>query len=185
MPLKNFFCRSRSTTVTHHIRIRYVTCRAKISPEYREEYNRSMMKDTEDTRRVTTPDRQREGISRKRTLRSRTVRAARSVWSEHQSRVIESRKIRKARVFLLREGRTELSWAAKAEDKMARPGSESRAKMYRGIPGTWEGLYLLDQKGKVLQSKRKTRKAGREIGRLSSLIVVIESRETLPGGACE
>ena len=49
------------------------------------------MKHDIDTRRVNNPVRERLATARKRTLRSASARAARSVWSECQSRVIESR----------------------------------------------------------------------------------------------
>lgn len=50
-------------------------------------------KRTEVIRWVITPTRQSLADSRKRTLRSRTVMAARSVWSRSRSRVIESRNL--------------------------------------------------------------------------------------------
>jgi hypothetical protein len=171
------------------------------------------MKDTIDTQRVTNPVRQRLAASRKRTLRSRTVRSARSVWSEHQSRVIESRKFADG---------LGLPYCAKGDsivqDDMAMtcatsPGSESRAKMYGGIRGTCESLPLPDQNSRNGMKPEEQRPGSRRVfsrcvvakhrkesgyccsrwsqeqqdgeiaGRLSRLIVAIESWETLLGGS--
>ena len=51
------------------------------------------MKHARDTQWVTSPTRERLATVRKRTLRRRPAMAARSVWSECQSRVIEPRKV--------------------------------------------------------------------------------------------
>ena len=101
-----------------------------------------MMKGTIDTQWVTTPTRQRLATSRKRALRSRSVRAARSVCSEYRSRTIEPRK------FIARWGLPDhvkgdsIALAATAMASEARPGSETVAEVYGGIPGTCEGLPL-------------------------------------------
>ncbi len=197
------------------------------SPEYWEYRTAKYMKDTEVIQWVSTPTRQRLAISRKRTLRSRkasrgvcTVMAARSVWSEDQSRVIESRKSADCwgLPVRVRGGSTELyevrPWGRPRQAKCseARPGSESRAKIYWDNLGTWESLDSpvrktrsrtipseqrprARRKGCVESSQRKTandRKpltswkqgsGARVTGSLSSLIVALESRETLPGGS--
>ncbi len=173
--------------------------------------NVNMMKDTVDTQWVATPTRQRLATSRKRTLRSRSERAARSVWSEHRSRGIESRKV------LTRQGLpADIRGDSIAQDVMAmtcaaRPGSVTGAEVYRGIQGTCEGLPLPEQvsrngmnpaeqrpgQRKVLPSSavakhrkksgyrrsslRQERRDGEIAGRLSRLIVAFESRETLLG----
>ena len=102
------------------------------------------MKDTIDTQRVTTPARKRLATTRKRTLRRRTVMAARSVWSECQSRVIESRKFvdRWSLPDRVKGGSTDTT--VKAMVVWVRPGSESGAETYWGISGTCEGLPLLE-----------------------------------------
>lgn len=169
------------------------------------------MKGTIDTQWVTTPTRQRLATSRKRALRSRSVRAARSVCSEYRSRTIEPRK------FIARWGLPDhvkgdsIALAATAMASEARPGSETVAEVYGGIPGTCEGLPLPDVQlsrngmqpseqrpgpyggiprpaaakhwnasGNRRPSSRQGRRDGVS-GRLSRLIVAIESRVTLLG----
>ena len=100
-----------------------------------------IMKSTTDIQWVSTPTRQRRVVSRKRTLRSCSVRVARSVWSENQSRGIESRKL---------DDRWGLPESCKGgqhhggclttKSIVARPGSETRAEVYWDIQGTWESL---------------------------------------------
>ena len=171
----------------------------------------NIMKDTIDTQRVTTPARQRLAASRKRTLRSRCVSAARSVWSEHRSRITESRN------FVDRLGlpvcvrgdsiaQNELAMICAAGS-----GSSSGADVYWGILGTCEGLPLLEKLyrngvrpveqhpglrkvvslSEVANQETRSRyrrsslrqecRDGEIAGRLSRLIVAFESRETLLG----
>jgi len=113
------------------------------------------MKNTKVVQWVTTPIRKRLATNRKRTLRSckltlcsPTVMTARSVWSEHQSHVIEPRKSRdcwglsaqrrKGSIILYTERPKQMPRHAKYSE--TRPGSESRAKMYWDSLGTWESL---------------------------------------------
>ncbi len=191
------------------------------------EPQKKYMKDTEVIQWVSTPTRQRLAISRKRTLRSRkasrddcTVMAARSVWSEDQSLVIESRKDADRWGLPVRGmgGSTGLyavrPWGRPRQAKCseARPGSESRAKIYWDNLGTWESLNSPVKKtrkrtlpseqrpgvlrnGCVESSQRitandrkpltswKRGSGARVTGSLSSLIVALENRETLPGGS--
>ena len=170
-----------------------------------------MMKGTMDTQWVATPTRQRLATSRKRALRSRTVRAARSVCSEYQSRDIEPRKFDDCWGLSDRVRGDSIALAAKAMASEARPGSESVAEVYGGIPGTCEGLFLpvdkqsrngmtpSDQRPglqggfphpaaakpwKASGYRRPSHKQGRRdgmTGRLSRLIVAFESRVTLLG----
>jgi hypothetical protein len=169
------------------------------------------MKDTIDTQRVPTPARQRLAASRKRTLRSRCVSAARSVWSEHKSCVTESRN------FVDRLGLPDrVRGDSIAQNELAMicatgSGSSSGADVYWGVLGTCEGLPLLDQMyrngmrpveqrpglrkvvflSEVAKQKngsryrrsslRQERRNGEIAGRLSRLIVALESRETLLG----
>jgi len=168
------------------------------------------MKDTIDTQRVATPARQRLATTRKRTLRRRTVMAARSVWSECQSRVIEPRKSddRWSLSDSVRKGST--SATDKAKGAHVRPGSESGAETYWGISGTCEGLPLLEKNyrngmhpvdqipGRCHVLPMNTAANSRELsryrypreergcrdgvsGRLSRFIVAIESRVTRLG----
>lgn len=169
------------------------------------------MKDTIDTQRVTTPVRQRLAASRKRTLRSRCVSAARSVWSEHESRVTESRNFVDCQDLPVRVRGDSIAQDDMAMDCAARPGSTGGADVYWGILGTCEGLPLLGQMNRkgmnpVEQrpglrkavspsevAKQETRsryrrsslrqegRDGEIVGRLSRLIVAFESRETLLG----
>jgi|AntAceMinimDraft_8_1070364.scaffolds.fasta_scaffold136795_2 hypothetical protein len=104
-----------------------------------------MMKDTIDTQWVNTPTRQRLATSRKRTLRSRSVRAARSVWSEYQSRIIEPRNFDDCWGLPARVRGDNIVLAAMAMAKETRPRSESRAEVYWGVPGTCENLTLLNE----------------------------------------
>ncbi|VGO21958.1 hypothetical protein SCARR_04038 [Pontiella sulfatireligans] len=169
------------------------------------------MKDTIDTQRVTTPARQRLAASRKRTLRSRCVSAARSVWSEHLSCVNESRNFVDCQGLPVRVREDNIARNAMAMERAARPGSTSGAEVYWGILGTCEGLPLLGWKyrngmrpveqrpglrevfslpaaakqgkksGYRRSSLRQERRDGEIAGRLSRLIVAFESRETLLG----
>lgn len=170
-----------------------------------------MIKDTIDTQWVATPTRKRLATSRKRALRSRTVRAARSVCSDYRSRTTEFRKFDDCwgLPVCVRGDSTKL--AAKAMASEARPGSKTGAKVYGGIPGTCEGLPLLvDRKTRNRMKPREQhpgprgnfsspgaakhwkaagylRPSSRQgcgdgvSGRLSRLIVAIESRVTLLG----
>ena len=144
--------------------------------------DRNMMKDTVDTRRVNNPARQRLATSRKRTLRSRSARTARSVWSEYQSCVIEFRKQISRRGFPVQDRGNSTASTATAMVDGARPESESGAKVHWGISGTCEGLPLPDEKsGYRCLSLRREHGEGETAGRLSPFIVAIESRETLLG----
>lgn len=140
-----------------------------------------MRKYTSDTRWGINPTRQRLATSRKRTLRSRSARSARSVWSEYQSCVMESRKLALRRGFSVRtRGNSTVSTAIAMGDA-ARPGSVSGAKVYRGISGTCEGLPLPDGKsGYRFSSLRRGNREG-AAGRLSLFIVAMESRVTQLG----
>ena len=112
------------------------------------------MKNTIDIRWVVNPKRQRLATSRKRALRSRTVRPARSVCSEHQSRVMESRNKtnRCGLLYRIEVGRIDLYTVRlpvkgmQAKYKWAQPGAKSRAEVYLDILGTWEDLSFLDVK---------------------------------------
>ncbi len=99
------------------------------------------MKGTLDIRRVSTPARQRQVASRKRTLRRRSVRTARSVWSRPQSSAVEFRNSI-AEVFLLDPGGTALRRAILTGRGEARPESECVAEGRVDVPGTWESLCL-------------------------------------------
>ena len=170
-----------------------------------------MRKNANDAQRVSAPVRQRQAASRKRALRSRSVRAARSVCSEPRSHVIESRKTDDRRGLPDRTKGGSTGLPEKAWGKPARPGSKSVAEGYGGIPGTWEGLCLpvvdesrngarpADQgpgpkrtspprkvsnhRGTAGYRRTSWRQERRERrpGRLSALIVALESRETPPG----
>lgn len=185
------------------------TRRDRISPVYRDLWNRNMEKDTLDTRWVASPIRQRLVTSRKRALRSRSVRAARSVCSEYRSRVIESRKFDDCWGLSDRVRGDSIVLFVMDLDRTARPGSESRAKVYGGILGTCEGLQhpavktcrngmkpreqrpgseapfpclsaAKQRKAVGYRRSSSRRESGdRVAGRLSRLIVVFESRETL------
>ena len=111
------------------------------------------MKGTVDIRRVATPARQRLVASRKRTLRRRSVRAARhevrlarsdgseaaTVWSGSLSCVVECRNFI-VEVFLLDPGGTAPCRALLTKCGVARPASECGAEGCVDIPGTWESL---------------------------------------------
>jgi len=169
------------------------------------------MKGTNDIRRVATPARQRLVASRKRTLRRRSVRAARSVWSGSLSCVVECRNFI-VEVFLLDPGGTVLRRALLTKCGVARPASECGAEGCVDIPGTWESLCLPVRKitgkgrsrnptpkavvadrvgaavkntgsGRVPVRKPNTSGRGSGMGSLSRLIVAIESRETFSGGS--
>ncbi len=170
-----------------------------------------MMKGRIDTQWVTTPTRQRLATRRKRALRSRSVRAARSVCSECQSRVIEPRKLVDRWGLPASVRGDSIALAAKAMASVVRPGSRSRAEVYGGIPGTCEGLLLpVDNYARNGMSPSDQRPGLREVfpslaatkhrkasgnrcpssrqgcrdgvsGRLSRLIVAFESRVTLLG----
>src|SRR2546421_7827561 len=98
------------------------------------------MKHAKDTQWVNSPTRERLETTRKRTLRRVPVRGARSVWSECQSRVIESRKFADrlglpacargdsiATHVVRRSGKPDAGQVCGD-----RPGSESRAEAYGG-----------------------------------------------------
>jgi hypothetical protein len=172
-----------------------------------------MKKGIVDIRWVATPTRQRLVTSRKRTLRSRSERAARSVWSRYESRVVESRK------FTQRPGLPDcaredcIALTATTMGSAAGPGSESGADVRVDIPGTCEGLPLPDEErrngmipdeqrpgsraafppsaaakqrkesGYRRPSRRRGRRDGEIAGRLSRPIVALESRETSTGGS--
>ena len=169
------------------------------------------MKGTVDIRRVATPARQRLVASRKRTLRRRSVRAARSVWSGSLSCVVECRNFI-VEVFLLDPGGTAPCRALLTKCGVARPASECGAEGCVDIPGTWESLCFLVRKttglgrsrnptpkadaadsvgavvkntgsGKVPVCKLITSGRGSGIGSLSRLIVAFESRKTFSGGS--
>lgn len=169
------------------------------------------MKGTIDIRRVITPARQRRVASRKRTLRRRSVRAARSVWSRLLSRVTEYRNFI-VEVFLFDTGGTAPHWANSTKCNAARPVSASGAKERVDVLGTWESLCLLVHKitgigrsrnttscvvydvpvvaaiepsgtGRVLTGKTETNRSGSDAGSLNRLIVAFESRETFSGGS--
>jgi hypothetical protein len=187
------------------------TRRDRLSPVYRDLWSRTMMKGRIDTQWVATPTRQRLATSRKRALRSRSVRAARSVCSEYRSRVIEPRKFDNRWGLPDRVRGDSIARAAKAMARVTRPGSESVAEVYGGIPGTCEGLPLpVDKQSRNGMKPSEQRPGLREVfpslaatkhrkasgnrcpssrqgcrdgvsGRLSRLIVAIESRVTLLG----
>ena len=170
-----------------------------------------MMKGRIDTQWVITPTRQRLATSRKRALRSRSVRAARSVCSEYRSLVIEPRKFDNRWGLPDRVRGDSIARAAKAMARVTRPGSETVAEVYGGIPGTCEGLPLpVDKQSRNGMKPSEQRPGLREVfpslaatkhrkasgnrcpslrqgcrdgvsGRLSRLIVAIESRVTLLG----
>ena len=96
------------------------------------------MKLLERTQWVINPTRKRLATHRKRVLRSRPVRAARSVDSECQSRVIESRKPTSRWSPRRCHVRGQHRSAAQRQGAEVRPGSESGAKAQRGSLGTWE-----------------------------------------------
>lgn len=140
----------------------------------------NIMKDTVDTQRVTNPSRQRRAASRKRTLRSRSVRAARSVWSEHQSCVIDSRNLvaRSSLSDRVREG--SILRGVMAMSREIEPGTESGAEVYRGIQGTCEGLPLPDSR-----SRNRMRPAKQRPGRQQMLsLAVADTKRRKRSGYC-
>ena len=184
-------------------------CRDRLSPVYRDTWNRTMKKGTIDTQWVITPTLQRLATSRKRALRSRSVRAARSVCSEYRSRTIQPRKFHDRWGLPDHARGDSIALAATAMASGARPGSETVAEVYGGIPGTCEGLPLPVEKQsrngmqpseqrpgpwggfpppsaanhwKASGYRRPSTRQGRRdgaSGRLSRLIVAFESRVTL------
>jgi len=187
------------------------THRDRLSLAYWDLWSRTMMKDTIDTQWVATPTRQRLATSRKRALRRHSVRVARSVCSESQSRVIEPRKLAYRWGLPVCVRGDSITAAAMAMAVVARPGSKSVAKRYWGIPGTCEGLPLLDENDSRNGTPPSDQRPGPQVnfpwpvvanfwkasryhfpsprqgdwegasGRLSRLIVALESRVTLPG----
>lgn len=171
------------------------------------------MKGTVDLRRVATPAQQRLVASCKRTLRRRSVRTARSVWSGLRSCVVECRNFIEG-AFPFDPGGAVLRRALWTMRGAARPASERGAEQCVEIPGTWEGLYLpvsnecgvgrsrtqtpmvatgvpagatakTTGTDRVSVSELKTSWRGSDTGRLSRLIVAFESRVTFPEGADE
>ena len=153
------------------------------------------MKITEVIQRVSTPVRERLAAIRKRTLRSRspasaglTVMAARSVWSELQSRVIEPRKFvvrlslsacaRKGSIVSRKVSPSRQAWQAMRVS--IRPGSMSRAEKY------WDSLGTCESQGSLVACDQRPRTSRRQergysaLGILSSLVLAFESRETQP-----
>jgi len=169
------------------------------------------MKEKTDIQRVTNPAWQRLATDQKRTLRSGTVRAARSVWSESRSRAIESRNSDNSWGLPARLKGDSIGVFAKAMNTTTRPGSKNGAEMDWDVLGTCEGLRLLAEKdrnkvsrtrnnregerisprpfqrtgrgmqGTVRQAKGEEFGKGSKSGCLSPLIVAIESWETLLG----
>ncbi len=169
-----------------------------------------MNKNTIDTRWVSTPIRQRLVTSRKRALRSRSVKAARSVCSGHRSRELKLRKKLNAEVFPYRGRGDRIELAVMTMDNSTRPESWNMAEVCVGILGTCEGLTFPvrdSRNGMIPREKRpmaegvfpqplsvkhwketgyclssiKQERQEEVLGRLSSFIVAIESRETLFG----
>ena len=169
------------------------------------------MKDIIGTQWVPTPTRKRLVTNRKRTLRSRSEKAARSVWSECESCMTESRNFVDCQGLPVRVRGDNIARNDLTMDRATRPGSASRADTYWGILGTCEGLPLLGLNyrngikpveqfpghhktllswGVAKKMKRprydhpSLRQGGLDgeiVGRLSRLIVAFESRETLLG----
>jgi hypothetical protein len=104
------------------------------------------MKHVNDTQWVNTPTRERLAATRKRTLRRVTVRGARSVWSECQSRVIESRNsVDRLGLPVCERGGSIALHTIRRHRRVAQamcrgtgPGAESGAKAQWGILGSWE-----------------------------------------------
>lgn len=170
------------------------------------------MKRALDIRRVTTPVWQRRVASQKRTLRRRSVRAARSVWSSLQSRATEFRNFI-VEVFLLDPGGTTSCCAQRTTQRSAtRPESASGAKQGVDVLGTWESLCFPVYKitgvgrnrnttsrvavgvpaeaasettgtGRVPIRESETKGSGSDTGSLSHLIMAFESRETFSRGS--
>jgi hypothetical protein len=109
------------------------------------------MKHVIDTQWVSTPTRERLAATRKRTLRSVAARRARSVWSECQSRVIDSRNsVDRSGLPALCRGDNIAGHTVSRHLRGAQatctgtgPGAESGAKAYGGILGSWESRLAL------------------------------------------
>lgn len=142
---------------------------------------------------------------------SHSERVARSVWSEHQSRVTESRNFADCQGPSGRVRGDSIALNDVAMDSAARPGSTSGAEVYWGILGTCEGLPLPvdnnrngmnpveqrpglqrtflftavakpeEETGYCHSSLKRACQDGATAGRLSRLIVALESKETLLG----
>ena len=90
----------------------------------------NMNKSTKDTRWVTTPIRQRLVTSRKRALRSRSVKAARSVCSGHQSRELKLLKKLTAEVIPYCGRGDRIEPTAMTMDSLTRPKSWNTTRWY-------------------------------------------------------
>lgn len=142
-----------------------------------------------DTQWEEKPTRERMAAARKRTLRSATVRSARSVWSECRSRVIESRKFagRLGLPICVKGGSTEAHKVRRREKAQAKcveagPGAESRAKAYGGILGSWERPHRpMEDSRKRSRPANQRPGAGREIPAAHAS----ETRGTAMGTASE
>lgn len=173
--------------------------------------NVNIMKEKVYIQRVTNPAWQRLATDQKRTLRSGSIRAARSVWSESQSRDIESRNFVDSWGLPVRVKGGCIRVLAKAMSTWTRPGSKIGAEMDWDVLGTCEGLRLLakhtrsmvnrvtktregtcvssqpfyrkqrDRQGIVSQARGKGCEMGIKLGRLSPLIVAFENWETRLG----
>lgn len=105
-----------------------------------------MKKPVVETQRVANPARERLAATRKRTLRSVSARSARSVWSECQSRVIESRKTynRLGLPVFARGDNIATPTVSRhhhgtqATGVETGPGSESGAEAHGGFLKSWE-----------------------------------------------
>jgi len=105
-----------------------------------------MKKPVVETQWVTNPTRERLAATRKRTLRSVPARGARSVWSECQSRVIESRKTfdRPGLPVFARGDNIAMPTISRhpsgtqATGMGTGPGSESGAEAHGGFLKSWE-----------------------------------------------
>ncbi len=114
----------------------------------RGESNRKM-KHADDTQWVTNPTRKRPATDRKRTLRRRPAMAARSVWSECQSRVTEPRNSHyRPGLHSFIGGGCIAAYAVRhllgemrAMCAGTGPGSKSGAKAYWGIQRSWESRH--------------------------------------------
>ncbi len=169
--------------------------------------SKAFMKGTTDIQRVNTPARQRWSASRKRALRSGSVRAARSVCSEHQSRVFELRNSLSDGAFLFNLGGAAIRCAqmGSALGTVRSPGAGQRCmgiswEPVRACPSLLNttrtraipreqclGSGLISrawtsetgENSKVPRVKSEARFAGRgNAGRLSCLIVAFENRVT-------
>ncbi len=113
------------------------------------------MKEKSDIQRVINPAWQRLATDQKRTLRSGSVRAARSVWSKSRSRAIESRNFVVCWGLPARVKGDSIDVFAKAMNALARPGSMNGAEMDWDVLGTCEGLRLLARKNRIRVSRSK------------------------------